>query len=107
MKLLKIIKNKLKKKTDEYAQKSIDELTRILNRPKEGEIVKIKNINVPYNFIEPKKEKLWERKQYYEKYGYFKSPIVLNENNLLINGYITYLLALNLGYEYITILRKG
>lgn len=107
MKIFKSLKKKIEEKTIKYAQKDIDELSRILNRPKEGEIVKIKNIKIPYHFTEPRKEKLRKRKQYYKKYGYFKSRVILNKNNLLIDGYTTYLLALNMGYDYITVLRQG
>lgn len=87
-------------------QKDIDELGRILNRPKEGEIVKLGNIKIPFKFTAPSEKKLHKRNLYYLKHGYFKSTIILNEDNLLIDGYTTYLLALNKGYDYITILRE-
>ena len=104
--MLKKLKKKLEEKTTKYAQKDIDELSKILNRPKEGEIVKIANIKIPYYFLAPNKNKLRTRKRYYEKHKYFRSIVVLNNDNLLVNGYITYLLALNMGFEYITIVRE-
>ena len=106
LKIFKKLKKKIEGKIVEYAQKDIDELGKILNRPKEGEIVKLGNIKIPYSFVAPKKHKLYKRNLYYLKYGYFRSTIILNKNNLLVDGYTTYLLALNKGYDYITILRE-
>lgn len=106
LKIFKIINKKIEKKIEEYAQKNINEMATILNRPKEGEIVKIENIKIPHYFVQPNEKKLKEREIYYKKHNYFKSTIVLDKNNLLIDGYTTYLLALNYKYDYITILRK-
>ena len=106
VKIFNKINKKIKEAIVKYAQKDIDELSKILNRPKEGEIVKLENIKIPYRFTAPNKKKLEKRKKYYEKYGYFKTTIILNKDNLLIDGYTTYLLAFNLGYNYITILRE-
>lgn len=50
-------------------------------------------------FTRKKKRILW-------KYQYFKSPIVLTKNNVLVDGYTTYLLAKEKKFDYITILRK-
>lgn len=110
LKIFKKLKKKaeeiIDKKIEKYAQENISILSKIINRPNEGEIVKINNIQIPYKFTEPNKNKLLKRENYYKKYGYFKSTIVLNKNNVLVDGYTTYLLALNNGYEYITILRE-
>lgn len=104
--IFKKLNKKLEEKTVEYTQKDINELSKIFNRPLEGEIVKIGNIKIPYRFTEPNKNKLLKREDYYKKYGYFRSTIVLNKDNLLVDGYTTYILALNHGYEHITILRE-
>lgn len=106
MKIFKLLKKKIEEKTVKYAQENIDEMAKIINRPREGEIVKLENIKIPYYFVAPNKKKMLERKEYYKKYRYFKSTIILNKNNLLVDGYTTYLLALNMRYEYITILRE-
>lgn len=106
LKIFKTINKKIKKKIEECAQKNINEITTILNRPKEGEIVKIENIKIPYYYSIPNKKKLKEREEYYKKHDYFRSTIVLDKNNMITNGYTTYLLALNYGYDYITIVRK-
>ena len=107
MKIFKIFRKKMEEKIVKYAQNNINEMTKIMNRPREGEIVKLENIKIPYNFTAPNEKKIKKRKKYYKKYGYFQRRIILNKNNLLIDGYITYLLALNMGYDYITILRQG
>lgn len=77
----------------------------LVSRPLEGEIVRINNIKVPYTFKAPNKQKLQERKEYYNKYKYFKNPLVLDKQNYIVDGYTTYLLALNMGFSYITIQR--
>lgn len=106
MKIFKNLKKKIEERTVKYAQRNIDEMVKILNRPREGEIVKLENIKIPKYFTKPNPKKLKRRKDYYEKYKYFRSTIVLSKHNLLIDGYTTYLLALNKGYDYITILRE-
>lgn len=106
LKMFKRIKEKAEKGIVKYAQKNIDELSRILNRPKEGEIVKLENIKIQKHFKQPKYSKLEYRKEYYERHKYFRSTIVLDNNNYLIDGYTTYLLAKQMEFDYITILRK-
>ena len=54
--MLKIFK-KLKEKTEEelieYAEKDIRKISEILNRPHEGEIIKIENIKIKDDFKRP------------------------------------------------------
>lgn len=107
--MLKIFKKhneRLERKIKEEAEKNIKELIRIINRPLEGEIIKIDSIKIKEKFQKPNKEKLKKRKQYYLKHKYFRSPIVLNNKNYLIDGYTTYLLAKDMKFDYITILRE-
>lgn len=106
LKIFKNIKKKTERKIYQYAQENIDELSKILNRPKEGEIVKISNIKIQEQFTNPKTKKMKKRLQYFEKYGYFRSVIILNNKNYLVDGYTTYLLAIEKGFNYITILRE-
>ena len=94
------------RKIEEYTLKDIDELSRILNRPLEGEIVKISNIKIQKYFKMPNCNKMKRRQEYYEKYSYFRSTIILNNKNYLVDGYTTYLLAKEMGYDYITIVRE-
>lgn len=82
------------------------EIIDITNRPLEGEIVRLENIKIKKDFSEPKERKMKERRNYFNKYGYFKSPIILDKNNTLLDGYTTYLLAKEIGYKSITILRN-
>lgn len=103
--MFKRIKSKLERLIWKYAQKNIDELSRIINIPKEGEVVKINNIKIQENFKRPKSQKLKQRRKYYERYNYFRSTIVLSQDNYLLDGYTTYLLAKQMKFEYITIVR--
>ena len=82
------------------------EIIDITNRPLEGEIVRLENIKIKKHFSQPKERKMKERRNYFNKYGYFKSPIILDKNNTLLDGYTTYLLAKEIGYKSITILRN-
>lgn len=106
MKIFKALKKKIEEKTVKYAQENIDEMAKIINRPREGEIVKLENIKIPKYFTNPNPKKLERKRKYYEKNRYFRSVVVLSKHNLLLDGYTTYLLALDEGYDYITILRE-
>lgn len=103
--MLKRIKSKLERLIWKYAKENIDELSRIINRPKEGEIVKISNIKIKENFKKPRSQKIKQRRKYYQRHNYFRSVIVLNKDNYLLDGYTTYLLAKQMNFEYITIVR--
>lgn len=106
LKIFQNIKKKTEKEIQKYAQKDINELSRILNRPREGEIVKISNIKIQKYFKMPNRDKMKRRQEYYEKHSYFRSTIVLNNKNYLVDGYTTYLLAKEMKFDYITILRE-
>ena len=109
--MLKIFKNKINRKEKieeeikQYSQEVADEFSRIINRPKEGEIVKISNIKIHEHFKKPNEWKIRLRRDYYEEHKYFKAPIVLDNANYLADGYTTYLLAKEMKFDYITILR--
>ena len=105
-KIFKKIKERVEKGIIQYAQKDINELSKILNRPKEGEIVKLENIKIQKHFKQPNYSKIKHRKEYYKRHKYFRTTIVLDNNNYLIDGYTTYLLAKPMKFDYITILRK-
>lgn len=106
LKIFKNIKNKIENKILEYAQKNIKEISKIINRPNEGEIVRIDNIKIDRKFKNLNNYKFYMRKQYYLKHKYFRSMIILDENNYLLDGYTTYLLAKEMGFDYITVLRE-
>ena len=107
---MKEIKENINKKIDlkieEYANKNMLELNRITNRPLEGEIVKIENIKIPKKYVEPNYTKLISKNVYYYTNNYFRNQIVLTKDNYLIDGYTTYLLAKEKGFEFITIVRS-
>lgn len=52
-------------------------------------------ITIKRSFVNhpPLENKVIEAKEYYKTHGSFKSNIVVDENNTLIDGYITYLLC--------------
>lgn len=94
------------KTLEELRKYQITEDYRLVNRPKEGEIVKIANIKIPNYFKKPNCWKLKQRRRYYQTYRYFRDTIILDEFGYLVDGYTTYLLAKEMEFEYITILRK-
>ena len=102
--MLKIIEDLVNKNVEKYTQ---IELSKVVNRPNEGEIVKIGSIKIKDDFKEPGTFKMLERRYYYNEHKYFKNQIVLNAENYLVDGYITYLLAKEKGFDYITIIREG
>lgn len=106
LKIFKNTKNKIEEKILKYAQKDLMKLSKIINRPNEGEIVKINTIKILKFFTKPNPEKLNSRRKYYLKNGYFRSTIVLDKNNHLLDGYTTYLLAKEMKFDYITVLRE-
>lgn len=55
----------------------------------------LSNISIQRSFREhpPLANKMIEARRYYHEHGKFKSPMLLDENNTLIDGYITYLLC--------------
>lgn len=105
--IFKKYNEKLERKIKEEADKNIKELSRIINRPLEGEIVNIENIKIPKRFQKPNKKKLNRRRDYYKKHSYFRSVILLNDKNYLLDGYTTYLLAKEMKFKYITIIREA
>lgn len=102
----KILKCIQEEKMLEDTLKDTTEFSRIVNRPNEGEIVKIDNIKIFNSFTKPNPKKLDRRRKYYLKHRYFRSAIVLSKNNYLVDGYTTYLLAKEMKFDYITIVRK-
>lgn len=97
-----LIKN-LKRRKQRKMQIEILDIT---NRPLEGEIIPIECIKIKKYFKKPRKTKIKEKEEYFNKHGYFRSTIILNKNNVLLDGYTTYLLAKEQGYKSITILRN-
>ena len=75
------------KKQDKLLLDAIKELTN------PNVIIDLKNITIPEKFTKPRKEKLNSRIQYYNKNKCFEVPIIIDKNNMLIDGYTSYLIA--------------
>ena len=99
--MLKTIKNALKNKLIKSMQVEIVDI-----RPLEGEIIPIECIKIKKYFKKPKESKMKIKEEYFNKHRYFRSTIILDKNNVLLDGYTTYLLAKEKGYKNITILRN-
>lgn len=59
--------------------------------------VSIKDIEIQEDFKnhKPSKQKLNKKYDWYSKHGEFQSPIILNRDFVLIDGYTSYLIAEN------------
>lgn len=70
-------------------------------------IENINNIKIAEEFKKnmPKSEKMIYKWNFYQLYGKFEQPIILDKNNYLIDGYTTYLMAKQLGKKYIKVKR--
>ena len=71
--------------------------------------VKINQIKIPYSYksTHPKKHKMEKHEQYFLEHHYFKKPIVIMENRMLVDGYIEYLLACKYGIKTIDVVLDG
>lgn len=79
----------------------IDKLLNELD--KRVKFVYLKNIKIPEYFTNPKQKKFQERVEYFCKNKKFKVPIVINENNELLDGYTSYLIAKNFDLEIVEV----
>lgn len=72
-----------------------------------GEKIKLKDIIIPSYMKRVSRKKMQIKIDYAIKYGYFRDSIILNENNILIDGYSTYVLSKEMGLKYAIIKRVG
>lgn len=72
------------------------------------ETVKISDIKIDYWFIKtpPKQSKMQNREKYLLENGEFKSLIILNKNNKLLDGYTSYLLAKKYNIQNVEVIKK-
>ncbi len=64
--------------------------------------VQLKEIHIPSYYIRPRKEKLDRKKEIYKKYK--KLPqIMIDGNNVLVDGFCTYFLAVVWKWEYVKV----
>lgn len=89
----------LKKDAIKAAAKMLTELN------KNRSMMKISNIHIFPCFQEtpPDPEKLQKKEEYYNKTGILQSPIVLDGNNYLIDGYCSYLIGVKYGMKHVPI----
>ena len=57
--------------------------------------VDLKDIDIPIDFLRhhPRREKMERKWDYYKQTGEFESPILLNRNFVLLDGYSSYIIA--------------
>lgn len=71
------------------------------------EIVNLEDIEISKSFSKSgiSKKKLERKDAFYIEFGYFQDRVILDEKNLLLDGYSTYLLAKQNGIKEIEIIR--
>ncbi len=79
----------------------IDKIMKLLGKEN------IRNIKIQDGFKKnpPRFKKMLEKMNYYNEYQNFEQPIVVNGDNVLIDGYTTYLIAKQLGIRYMKVKR--
>jgi hypothetical protein len=55
----------------------------------------------------PRSGKMVEKYIYYLKFGKLEQPIVVNSENILIDGFTTYIIAKNFNKKYVKVNRKN
>lgn len=89
-----------------------DKVIQLTNHTKKaggvGMTIPIDQIIIPvaYKHTSPSESKMLQAKQYYEKYGVISNEVILSENDVLLDGYISYLLAIEKGITEIPIKRR-
>lgn len=70
--------------------------------------IKIDKIKIPNSFkrTQPKGWKMKERWEYYRCNDRFYSPIVIDQTNYLVDGYISYLIAKADGLKEVEVVRR-
>ena len=74
---------------------------------KGGERVKLEDIIIPSYMKDVSKRKLKIKTEYLNKYGYLRDVIILDENNVLVDGYSSYVLSKKIGMKTAIIKRVG
>lgn len=78
----------------------MEKITYVNGKKKFTRLAKIK-ISPEFKETLPRVGNLSEKYSYYKRYKCFKSDIVVNKHYVLVDGYITYLLAKMLGIKKI------
>lgn len=73
---------------------------------KEKRTMYLEDIKIPKNFTKPGKKKLDRRFKYYEENKCFRVPIIVDERNILEDGYTSYLIAKKYKLEKVRVQRR-
>lgn len=66
----------------------------LLKDAKTGKKIKVQNIKIPKNYKKPSNKKLMQKLEYFEKHKQFESRIIIDSNDVLVDGYTSYLIAI-------------
>ena len=71
--------------------------------------MKLSKIKISKEFrrCPPRWTKMLDKQAFYIENGKFEQPIVVNKENVLIDGYTTYLLAKQMGRKYMPVKRAS
>lgn len=70
--------------------------------------IKLSKIKIPHKFKRkyPKPEKMLRKYEFFLKHKKLESRIVINKQNILIDGYTSYLIAKAFGFKKVTVMIK-
>ena len=105
----KLIKGKdvivdLQEEHIEIQDNMINDLLEYVNKKKK--IIKISDIKISKKFKAPNKDKLNRRYTYFDMNENFEVPIVVDNQNILIDGYTSYLIAKHYNFSYVEVEEK-
>lgn len=83
--------NELQEEHIKIQDNMINDLLKKLATP--NVVIDINLIKIPKKFTKPRKEKLNNRIEFYNKNKYFEVPIIIDPSNTLVDGYTSYLIA--------------
>lgn len=71
------------------------------------DVIDFEDIRIPKKFKQhyPKKSKMQERWSYYNKYQEPKVSMIVDKDNVLVDGYTTYLICKKIGVEKASVKR--
>lgn len=91
-----------KRITEKFSKKGLEFAFKL---PKPRLCISVKDIKIKDEFIKnsPSKKKMIHKWRYYRETGKLNSPIILNENLYLVDGYTSYLIAVADGIKTVDI----
>ena len=86
--------------------KLIDKIMgKVIRKYTREEIVEIKDIKIKPYYKPVSYKKLQEKRKFADKYNFYKEVVVIDKYNYLIDGYTTYLLAMEDGENDLLVTR--